>query len=146
MTKPAALLVVAALALGAAANSADARIPAQWRNCKAVNARYPHGVGKVGAHDRTSGESVTNFQRSTKLYRLATGYIAGLEQPSRFRSTMRVVGAVDAVKCLVRLVPVWFGNRRPSPSHGPHRVCNRCNGLKGFSTTCGPFSPGRILR
>jgi Excalibur calcium-binding domain len=34
----------------------------------------------VGAHDKTSGEPVTNFKRSTKLYRLATGYNAGLDR------------------------------------------------------------------
>jgi hypothetical protein len=29
-----------------------------------VNAKYRHGVGKVGAHDKTSGTPVTNFTRS----------------------------------------------------------------------------------
>jgi hypothetical protein len=45
-----------------------------------LNARYPHGFAEVGAHDRTSGEPVTNFKRSTKLYRLAIGYNAGLDR------------------------------------------------------------------
>jgi hypothetical protein len=45
-----------------------------------VNARYPHGVGKVGAHDKTSGEPVTNFRRSTRLYRLAMSYNRGLDR------------------------------------------------------------------
>jgi len=77
--RPAALLAVA-VSLGAAAAPANALIPLQWKNCKAVNARYPHGVGKVGAHDKTTGVPVTNFKRSTKLYRVAIGYNAGLDR------------------------------------------------------------------
>jgi hypothetical protein len=34
----------------------------------------------VGAHDKTTGVPVTNFKRSTRLYRLATGYNAGLDR------------------------------------------------------------------
>ena len=41
------------------------------------NKRYLHGVGRVGAHDRTSGEPVTNFTHSNYLYRLAMRYTAG---------------------------------------------------------------------
>jgi Excalibur calcium-binding domain len=73
-------VLLVAFVAGAAVGSADARIPAQWRNCTAVNARYPHGVGKVGAHDKTVGVPVTNFKRSTRLYRLAIGYNKGLDR------------------------------------------------------------------
>jgi hypothetical protein len=38
---------------------------ADWKH---VKARYPHGVGKRFAHDKTSGVPVTNFKRSTLLY------------------------------------------------------------------------------
>jgi hypothetical protein len=41
----------------------------EFRNCTALNKVYPHGVGKVGARDKTSGEPVRNFRRSNKLYR-----------------------------------------------------------------------------
>jgi Excalibur calcium-binding domain len=41
----------------------------KYRNCKALNARYPHGVGRWGARDHTSGTPVTNFKRSNILYR-----------------------------------------------------------------------------
>jgi hypothetical protein len=34
--------------------------------------------GKVGAHDKTAGVPVTNFKRSTHLYRLAMTYKRGL--------------------------------------------------------------------
>lgn len=42
-----------------------------YPNCDALHGRYPHGVGKFGAHDKTrSGtDPVTNFKRSNKLYR-----------------------------------------------------------------------------
>jgi Excalibur calcium-binding domain len=53
---------------------AQLAVPALWRSCTAVHTRYPHGVGRVGAHDRTSGRPVTNFLRSTKLYDTAMHY------------------------------------------------------------------------
>jgi hypothetical protein len=39
-------------------------------NCKTVNAKYHHGVGRPGAHDRTKSTKgpVTNFLRSKTLY------------------------------------------------------------------------------
>jgi Excalibur calcium-binding domain len=53
-------------------------IPYRWKNCTIVNKRFPHGVGRVGAHDRTSGIPVTNFRRSTPLYLTAMHYNRGL--------------------------------------------------------------------
>ena len=42
----------------------------KYKNCTALRKRHPHGVGKFGAHDRTaSGDPVTNFRRSNRLYR-----------------------------------------------------------------------------
>jgi hypothetical protein len=37
-------------------------------------------VGKVGAHDKTSGVPVTTFKRSTRLYRIAMSYNRGLDR------------------------------------------------------------------
>jgi hypothetical protein len=69
MTKPVILLVLLfALALGVAA-SATAGPALQYRNCTALNKRYPHGVGRWGARDHTSGTPVTTFKRSNRLYR-----------------------------------------------------------------------------
>jgi hypothetical protein len=34
-----------------------------------LNRTYPHGVGRVGARDHSSGTPVTNFKRSNTLYR-----------------------------------------------------------------------------
>jgi hypothetical protein len=51
-----------------AAVSAPARIPPPFQNCTQLNKRYPHGVGKLHAHDHTTGTPpVTNFKHSTKL-------------------------------------------------------------------------------
>ena len=51
-----------------------------WRNCDAVHRTYPHGVGKVGARDHTSGTRVTNFKRSNALYRSAMRVNSGLDR------------------------------------------------------------------
>jgi hypothetical protein len=65
---------------GAVASASQVRIPARWKNCTVVNRRYPHGVGKLRAHDKTSGVPVTNFKRSTTLYNTAMHYNKGLDR------------------------------------------------------------------
>jgi len=54
--------------------------PALYKNCTNLNKRYPHGLGRVGARDHSSGTPVTNFKRSTKLYKLAMSYNRGLDR------------------------------------------------------------------
>ena len=44
-----------------------------YPNCAALTEVYPHGVGKPGATDDTSGDPVANFYRSTKLYNMNNG-------------------------------------------------------------------------
>lgn len=44
----------------------------EYKNCKALNKDYKHGVGKPGAKDETSGTPVTNFTRSKKVYKKNT--------------------------------------------------------------------------
>ena len=51
-----------------------------WTNCDAVHRVYPHGVGKVHAHDHTSGTPVTNFKHSDQLYRTAMAHNSGLDR------------------------------------------------------------------
>jgi len=42
----------------------------RYPRCSALNRRYPHGVGRVGARDHaSSGTPVTTFKRSNTLYR-----------------------------------------------------------------------------
>jgi Excalibur calcium-binding domain len=70
----ASILALAALSFGYAAGPAGAQVPRKYPNCKALNAKYPHGVGRVGARDKTkSGDRVTTFRRSNRLYELNKG-------------------------------------------------------------------------
>jgi hypothetical protein len=83
MKRVTALLAVAALLLASpagAATSTSAAIPKLFKNCTNLNKKYPHGVGRNNARDHTSGTPVTNFKRSTKLYRLAMSYNRGLDR------------------------------------------------------------------
>ena len=73
--KRASALAVAILAFGSFSGIAQAAQPqivptaTKYKSCKAMNnGKYPHGVGKKGAVDRTSGKRVTNFTRSNKVY------------------------------------------------------------------------------
>ncbi len=38
-----------------------------------MNKDYPHGVGRKGARDKTSGTAVTNFKVSNSLYAANSG-------------------------------------------------------------------------
>ena len=70
-----ALVIVGMVVFGLPVATAGARIPASYKNCTNLNKKYPHGVGKFVARDHTSGRRpVTNFKRSTKLYRIAMSY------------------------------------------------------------------------
>ena len=62
----AATAVVAVALLGGVVPSADASAK-HYRSCKALNKDYPHGVGRKGARDKTSGKRVMNFTRNNKL-------------------------------------------------------------------------------
>jgi uncharacterized membrane protein len=53
------------LLAGAAPSQAAAT---KYKNCAALNKVYPHGVGKKGARDKTSGTPVTNFTVSASVY------------------------------------------------------------------------------
>jgi hypothetical protein len=57
-----------------AATAAKPKPPVVYKNCAALNAKYPHGVGKRGAKDKVSGEvvkgkSVTTFKVDDALYK-----------------------------------------------------------------------------
>lgn len=77
--KPRSALVAFLCAL-AFVSTADAKAPLLYSNCKHLNSRYAHGVGRPGAHDKTSGRPVTNFTHSTRLYDLAMKYNRGLDR------------------------------------------------------------------
>jgi hypothetical protein len=64
------IAIAAVVAWGLVAGASSVGAQASFRNCTAMHTRYPHGVGKFGAHDKTSGTPVTNFKRSNRLYYL----------------------------------------------------------------------------
>jgi hypothetical protein len=74
------IVVVVLSAALVAASTSSASIPPLYKNCTNLNKRYPHGVGKVGARDHTSGTPVTTFKRSTLIYRRAMSYNQGLDR------------------------------------------------------------------
>ena len=45
----------------------------KYKNCAALNKAYPHGVGRKGARDKTSGKPVTTFTVSASVYAANTG-------------------------------------------------------------------------
>jgi len=67
--KPLAILFTVLALTASVAATATAGPHVAYPNCKALNRHYPHGVGRWGARDHTSGTPVTNFKRSNRLYR-----------------------------------------------------------------------------
>jgi hypothetical protein len=53
---------------------------ALYKNCTALNKKYPHGVGKTNARDKTTGTPVTTFMRSNSLYRTAMRWNSRLDR------------------------------------------------------------------
>jgi Excalibur calcium-binding domain len=76
MQKPLRILgcMFIAIALsGVAGSAADAAVkPKKYSSCKALNAVYPHGVGKPGAKDKVAAgaKPVTTFTKNAKVYEL----------------------------------------------------------------------------
>jgi hypothetical protein len=65
----------------------DAAIPRPYNNCTALNKKYPHGVGRVGARDKVKpgNEPVTTFKRSNWLYNTAMRCNRGLDRRKKAR-------------------------------------------------------------
>lgn len=57
-------------------------VPALYDNCTNYNKKYPHGVGRVGARDKTRlrRNRVTTFKRSNALYAVARRYNPDLDR------------------------------------------------------------------
>ena len=69
-------------AAGMAVGTAKAEAPSLYENCTSFNKKYPHGVGKLHAVDktRTGAPRVTTFKRSTRTYRDAMSWNRGLDR------------------------------------------------------------------
>ena len=64
-----ASLAASAVVLSATAVPASAApAPKSYKNCTELNKVYPHGVGKKGARDKTSGKPVITFRVDNTLY------------------------------------------------------------------------------
>ncbi|WP_435744855.1 excalibur calcium-binding domain-containing protein [Nocardioides sp. SYSU DS0663] len=77
-----AALAATALALAGTALTipAEAHTTGIHDNCTQLNKKWPHGVGRKGAVDKTSGSRVTTFYRNTKQYKLAEGHNGTLDR------------------------------------------------------------------
>jgi hypothetical protein len=63
-----AAAVVGASSLTGVVAQSQAASAKKFKNCAALNQSYPHGVGRKGARDKTSGTPVTNYTVSSSLY------------------------------------------------------------------------------
>jgi hypothetical protein len=68
-----AIVLAGLLAVSGAGVANAATKPSIFKNCTALNKRYPHGVGRSGAHDKTSSgrRPVTTWTRNTAVYKKA---------------------------------------------------------------------------
>ena len=83
LTRFLALLAAPATASPSSTVPAGTKIPAVYDNCTKFNRKYPHGVGKVGARDKTKSKTadpVTNFKRSNTLYKQAMKFNDDLDR------------------------------------------------------------------
>ena len=76
----AGLILAAPVGAGTVGESATDAKPPWTKNCTALNKKYPHGLGRAKARDKTSGEPVTSFKRRTRLYNLARSHNRGLDR------------------------------------------------------------------
>ncbi len=72
---------VALVAVGAVNAPTEAHTTAIHDNCTNFNARFPHGVGTRHARDHvTSGDPVTTFKRSNRIYWRAENHNGDLDR------------------------------------------------------------------
>jgi hypothetical protein len=69
-----------ALVAAAFAVPAQAHTTGIHDNCTNFNEKYPHGVGRKTAVDKTSGTKVTTFKKSNKIYNTAVSHNADLDR------------------------------------------------------------------
>jgi hypothetical protein len=69
------LLPTASAATLGGSSVATAAKPVHYKNCAALNQKFPHGLGKPGAHDKVAkgAKPVTNFTRNLAWYNANKG-------------------------------------------------------------------------
>lgn len=130
-----ALAAASVVAYGLSVGSAVAAVPPLYKNCTALNKKYPHGVGKVGARDKTSGDPVTTFKRSNRIYR--RDVLQQGTRPRQGRDRLR-----EEVTVAVAHPRDRDGDRGEACRAGPSRSCSRLSVTnRGFASR----SPRRRL-
>ncbi len=75
---------VGGLALVALLSTLVTALPASaavsYANCTSLQKSYPHGIGRVGARDRTTGTPVTTWRKDTAGYDRAMRANRGLDR------------------------------------------------------------------
>jgi hypothetical protein len=66
-----AAVLITACAVGLTSTASPALAAVSYKNCTELHRSYPHGIGKAGAKDKTTGKPVTTFKKDTKGYNLA---------------------------------------------------------------------------
>ena len=61
-------LVAATAALGLSVAPPAGAAAKKFKNCTELNKKYPNGVGRPGARDKSSGEPVTTFRVNKAVY------------------------------------------------------------------------------
>lgn len=74
------MTAASALMLGVPAAPVTAHTTGIHDNCTKLNQKWAHGVGRRSAVDKTSGTPVTNFKRSTRLYKRAVSHNRDLDR------------------------------------------------------------------
>lgn len=87
MTRLASAALAAAFTASLLTVTPPASAGSVFENCTSFNKKYPHGVGKKDAKDKTSGTPVTSFKKSTKLYKKA------------MKANSRLDGDKDGIAC-----------------------------------------------
>ncbi|WP_262852857.1 excalibur calcium-binding domain-containing protein [Mumia quercus] len=62
------------------ASATAKRVPTRFTNCTKLRKKWPHGVGRRNARDKTTGEPVTTFKRSNRIYKRAMRYNRDLDR------------------------------------------------------------------
>jgi hypothetical protein len=79
-TALASAALISSAAVAVTVSTAEAHTTGIHDNCTKLNKKWPHGVGRKGARDKTSGKPVTNFYRNTKAYKAAEGHNGTLDR------------------------------------------------------------------
>jgi hypothetical protein len=78
-TMAAALVTVVAASTLTLGGPVSAHTSGIHDNCTNLHTKWPHGVGRRSAVDKTSGTRVTNFTRNTDAYKRAEGHNGTLD-------------------------------------------------------------------